>query len=228
MDQQPTPNPAAAAALPSATAQPAWSQFGVRLARAIDRWPGGGQKAFARALAAHAAGQRLKLHTSYRTLVNYLNGQTHPSVAWVEAAAAVLGWSAQNLLTGEGPERPGEEQPSMQPPPAGAAAARQRVLTRSFIERSDLPMPARWMIFHFLDDYFASRARDWTADVQTEWAWYHAEVDAAVREHFGPLLTRPAMPYAETMALAASLTAAAYVRLAAARRPTGRHADAEA
>ncbi len=228
MDRQPTLESAATADPPLPAAEVTWKGFGTRLGRAIDRWPGGGQKAFARALAAHAARHRLKLHASYRTVVNYLNGQTHPSEAWVEAAAAVLGWNAPNLLTGEGPERPGEEQPPTSAAPAGEAAARHRVLARSFIDRSDLPMPARWMIFYFLDDYFASRARDWTAAVEAEWAWYHAEVDAAVREHFGPLLARPAMPYAETMALAASLTAAAYVRLAAAGRPSGRrgHTDA--
>lgn len=196
--------------------QPDWKGFGIRLGRAIDRWPGGGQRAFADALEQHAKRNGLRIPTSYRTLVNYLNGVTRPSEAWIEAAAAVLRWNAGNLLTGEGPEREGGEIAGLQMTVSGEGAERSSMLVQMIVNRyGDLPMAARWMLFWFAFQYFEHDDAGWTAADRRR---RQGQVEAVMDHYFGPLLTRPSMRDLETMALAASLTAAAYLRIADTRK----------
>lgn len=179
--------------------------FGIRLGLAIDRWSGGGKRAFRDALKKYVDdNEDVDVPTSYRTLVNYLNERTQPSEAWVEAAAAVLRWKFHNLLTGEGPEREGSALTGLKFEPQRAGQEQVSAVVM-YLNRKhlDMPIAARWMLVHFIDRYFgdeleASSAADWH-DV--------------LRSYFGPLFGRPKMPYNETMALAASLTAAAYLRL---------------
>lgn len=197
--------------------QPRWEGFGIRLGRAIDRWPGGGQRAFTAALKEHAAKSELNIPTSYRTLLNYLSEKTQPSTAWVEAAAAVLRWNPENLLTGEGDERPGgsDRTPSglrhTITGPTPAVHRMEVLLMDVFMPRYpyvDLPMPARWMIAEFLDMYFEPLALDWEDLPARE-----RDVDRVMKDFFGPLIARHTMGHAATMALAAALTAAAYIRV---------------
>lgn len=191
---------------------PDWNGFGIRLGRAIDRWPGGGQRAFADALGKYADDNGIVIPTSYRTVVNYLNGSTHPRPAWVEAAAAVLRWNPENLLTGAGPERAegsvggrfdylieDEDRPEM--------------ISDVMLEyHRDLPEPAFEMIWHFMELYFEGDDAGWSEEDRPRRV---KDVRRALDEFFGPLLARPATGYAATMALAASLTATAYMRIVA-------------
>jgi hypothetical protein len=198
--------------------QPDWNGFGVRLGRAISRWQGGSQRAFAEAMAKHKKRHRVVIPTSYRTLLNYLSGATHPSVAWVEAAAAVLRWNPENLLYGTDPERLGEPAASsgIRFSVTGEAAHRTSALVHLILnEYFDLPMEARNMMFGFAGHYYADDLDGWE-----KWQFpenpRRKEVQALLREHFAPLLSAPRMGELELMALAASLTAAAYLRLAGA------------
>lgn len=182
--------------------------FGIRLGRAIDRWPGGGQRAFAKALEDYARQNDLRIPTSYRTLLNYLGGHTRPSTAWVEAAAAVLRWNPENLLTGKGPERPAGKEPGLRITIEGAAIARVDTLSDLIFNRYvDLPLAVRWMMFNFVDELFENDDADWE-----DYEARREDVERVLREYFRPLLTRHTMSDAATKALAASLTAAAYVR----------------
>lgn len=199
--------------------QPAdWDGFRIRLGRAIDRWTGGGQRAFVGALRKYADDNGLVIPTSYRTVVNYLNGSTHPRPAWVEAAAAVLRWNPDNLLTGVGPER--EE---------GSVGGRLDYLTEDedrpemisdvmLEDHRALPEPAFEMIWHFMEMYFEGDDERWGEEDRPR---RQKEIRGVLDEFFGPLFSRPTTGYATTMALAASLTATAYMRLAAGTaRPT--------
>jgi hypothetical protein len=189
--------------------QPEWHGFGIRLGRAIDRWPGGGQRAFATALAEYAERHGINIPTSYRTLVNYLGGTTHPSAAWVEAAANVLRWNAEYLSTGDGQERPADEGSGLVLEVSGEGGQRTSALMQLFVNRhGDLPMPARLMVYGFLDHYFAGSDLDWT-DIPDRRTDVHRVLD----EYFGPLLAAPSTKHNTTMALTASLLAAAYIRL---------------
>ena len=201
---------------PPLPVEPKWDGFGVRLGRAIDRWPGGGQKKFATALKKYAEEHGLTLHTSYRTVLNYVSDKTRPSTAWVEAAAEVLRWRAENLLTGELPERDGAEtRTSFQFTADSTVAPRTSALMAAFVNRyADLPMPARLMVFWFLDEYFED-----VEDVEDGWEFtaptYRqraARVHGVLEEFFGPLLSASKMPRSQVNALAASLVAAAYIR----------------
>jgi len=192
--------------------QPRWRGFGIRLGRAIDRWPGGGQRAFADALRAHATRTAARLPTSYRTLVNYLNEETTPSVAWVEAAATVLRVPTESLLTGEEAKPAGDASSGFTISIGGSGAPRASMIMQLFVNRHpDLPMPARLMLFHFLNDYFAGDDNGWSfgADKSRR----SRDIRRVLDDFYGPLFSRPSMNNAATMALAASLTAAAYVRL---------------
>lgn len=197
--------------------------FGVRIGRAIDRWAGGGQRAFERALKEYAKENAPGVPTSYRTIVNYVNEATTPSEAWMDAAAAVLRWNPANLKYGEEPERLGEDAVGRyalvpHPDTQGLGSA----LVRLFVNRySDLPMPARLMIFGYLLDHFEgddSVQLQWAEGMRTDHDSTRAEaVDGVLADRFGPLLSRPTITYTATMALAASLTAGAYVLLGTSR-----------
>lgn len=194
--------------------QPNWEGFGVRLRRAIDRWPGGGQRAFMDELRSFAERNELRIPTSYRTLVNYLNKKTRPTEAWVDAAATVLRWRSENLLTGEGPERADDDHPRLKIRVSEDAGPRTSTLTRLVLNRYiDLPMSARLMMVNFLDDYFAGDFEGWTYEAPCT---RDHDVRRVLADYFAPLLAAPTMRHAEIMALASSLTAAAYVRLGAA------------
>ena len=179
--------------------------LGLRLGHAIDRWSGGGQRAFVDALKKFVrANKDVDVPTSYRTLVNYLNERTQPSEAWVEAAAVVLRWNPLNLLTGEEPEREGSALDGLKFEPQRAGQEQVSALVM-YLNRQhlDMPISARWMLVHFIDDYFGDELEASSGD----------DRDDVLRSYFGPLFSRPKMPYNETIALAASLTAAAYLRL---------------
>lgn len=192
--------------------EPRWEGFGIRLGRAISRWHGGGQRAFAKALETYKKESGEQIPVSYRTLLNYLSETTHPSLAWVEAAAAILRWNPENLLTGEGPEREGGSLEGLvfQPQHAGQERA-QAIVQYLRREHADMAIGAQWMLLRFIDDYFGDRGEEWGQDDNGD----AARALEVLHSTFGPLLSRPKMDYYETMALAASLTSAAYLRLAA-------------
>lgn len=188
-----------------------WEGFGVRLGRAIDRWTGGGQRAFVDALQDYADQHGVRIPTSYRTVVNYLNGTTRPSEAWVHAAADVLRWNPDNLLTGQGPEREAGK--------VGVLFERDRGVDRSRALQalivgndrlSDLPVAARMMMLYFISDYLADDLDGWRGDEAMERR--ADQVGGLVETFFGPLLDRPRMDADSVMAFTASLVAAAYVR----------------
>jgi hypothetical protein len=190
--------------------QPEWKGFGIRLGRAIDRWPGGGQRAFVAALRDHATQEGINIPTSYRTLINYMSGRTTPPESWVRAAATVLRWRPEYLLTGEGPEREGETDTGFTMSVSADAGPRMSALNRLFVNAYvDIPFSARLFVLRFLMDYF-SNDDQWDDLPQKSQA-----VNRVLREYFAPLLTRQTMSDPNMMALTASLTAAAYVRLAA-------------
>jgi hypothetical protein len=186
-----------------------WEGFPIRLRMAISRWPAGGQRAFAKALGRYAKKNGIVIPTSYRTLVNYLNGKTRPRHAWVEAAAAMLRTSPEALLTGVQVEdvvgaRFGymiedEDRPEMI----------SDVLLEDY---RDLPEPAFDMVWHFMAFYFEGDDDGWGEEDRPRRT---KEIRAALRYFFGPLLARPSTSYAATMALAASVTATAYMRIVA-------------
>jgi hypothetical protein len=196
--------------------QPQWDTFGVRLGRAIDRWPGGGQRKFATALRQHAEQRGLSIPTSYRTLVNYLNGTTRPPVAWVDAAADVLRWRSTYLLTGEGEERQGAADSGFTMAVSGSGAPRMSVLMHLIanVYCGNLPMDARLMIVRFAEAYFSEDGGVWNANDMIS---RREDVLRMLKEFYGPLLAGPSMREFETAALAASLTAAAYIRIGARR-----------
>lgn len=198
--------------------KPEWDGFGIRLGRAIDKWSGGGQRPFVRALKRYAKEQRLQIATSHRTLVNYLNGSTRPNEVWVRAAAAVLRWNPEHLLYGgDAPERVGErpatsESSGISLNVGGDATERTSLLVHYIThleELIDLPMHARMMLFYFFADYFQDDLDGWGSEHR---ARRQGQVRALLEEFFGPLLTRSSMDTYATMALTASLVSAAYVR----------------
>lgn len=191
-----------------------WEGFGIRLGRAIDRWTGGGQRAFADALRDYAERHGVRIPTSYRTLVNYLNGTTRPSEAWVQAAADVLRWNPENLLTGQGPEREAGK--------VGVLFERDRGVDRSKAlselivgsdQLSDLPVAARMMLLSFVSDYMGDDLDGWRGAENRQRR--EEQVWELLERFFGSLLTRPRMDSNAVMAFTASLVAAAYVRASA-------------
>lgn len=78
-------------------------RFPETLEFAIGEWPGGGKRAFARAMT-----ERGIRGSSYRTLVNYLSGATEPSPTWLATAAEELGVRPAWLSDGEAPMRSGD------------------------------------------------------------------------------------------------------------------------
>ncbi len=188
--------------------------FGTRLGRAIDRWPGGGKRAFVRALAEYAEQNRLYVPTSYRTLINYVTKEdARPSAAWIAAAAAVLRVSPDHLLTGE---RLNEEERGIVVQATRESGPRFQALMHLVVNRyGDLPMGARWMMLYFVDTYLERETKGWEAQ---NWTLRRPQVERIVKEYFGPLLDVPTMRHEAVMALTASLAAAAYTRLGAERQ----------
>jgi hypothetical protein len=192
-----------------------WKGFPIRLGRAIDRWPGGGQRAFAKALTRHADAHGIVIPTSYRTLVNYLNGRTRPRRAWLAAAADVLGQSPDWLLAGVAESRDGRPDDwagvQMQVTTAPESAPRALALA-SFILNGyhDLPSEARLIMWGFAGFFFGHDTAGWD-DKESR----RADVEDVVRTYFGPLRQPSAakMGEVEIMALAASLAASAYLQL---------------
>jgi hypothetical protein len=192
--------------------QPDWQGFGIRLGRAIDRWPGGGQRAFADALAAYAKRRGIAIPKSYRTLVNYLNGDTQPGEAWVDVAAAVLGnTTAEELITGLSHDgatgRPDDWAGiALQGPATPRALALMDLVMNAYL---DLPWEARLIVHGFAGFYFGNDTEGWD-----DRAARRADVDDMVRTYFGPLRVPAAakMDTASIMALTASLAAAAYLQ----------------
>lgn len=194
--------------------EPDWKGFRIRLGRAIDRWPGGGQRDFAEELKAHARKTGTKIPTSARTLINYLQGETRPSRAWVDAAAEVLRWNPDHLLAGVGPERPGGvgvTELSFESDFRDKGPEMGRMLLDLLDDDTDRPWGADMMIFEVLLAHFEGDEDGWEpADRPRR----QEEVNAVLRAFYGPLLARPRMRYHETMALTATLTAAAYLAMA--------------
>ena len=198
--------------------QPRREGLGLRLGRAIDRWSGGGQRAFVDALKKYVYDDPYTdVPTSYRTLLNYLNETTQPSEAWVEAAAVVLRWNPRNLLTGEEPEREGPVLEGLTYTPRAGFQERTGTLVHFLRHHHpDMPIGAQLMVMHFMDDYFGDDLEGWDPDDPKHKSQVERTADV-LASNFQPLFSRPKMSHLETMALAASLTAAAYVRLGAGR-----------
>lgn len=74
--------------------------LGQRIREALKHW-NDSHRAFAREMQ-----ERGVRGGSYRSLVNYLNGETTPSTQWLEEAAEIMGVNFQWLATGEGPMEP--------------------------------------------------------------------------------------------------------------------------
>jgi hypothetical protein len=192
-----------------------WEGFGIRLGRALDRWPGGGQRKFADALAKYAKRQKITIPTSYRTLLNYLSGSTRPSTAWIEAAASVLGQPGpQWLMSGVESELGRADDWTglgVQITHTPESTPRAVALAHLVLDRHlSLPWAARWIMHGFTSFYFAHDTEGWD-DQRSR----RADVDEVVQAYFGPLL-RPAasrMRDTEIMALTASLAASAYLQL---------------
>ncbi|HUF68149.1 MAG TPA: hypothetical protein VMM79_05795, partial [Longimicrobiales bacterium] len=170
---------------------------------------------FAKAMAQYARRHDVNIPTSYRTLANYLSERTRPSVAWVDAAAAVLRQSPQYLISGLESSRPSEQgTPGLKTTLEGPEATRADALVHLvFNEYLDLPPNARDMMWRFVNCYYGDDIdgwHDWSNNPRRP-----AEVAAVVRDHYGPLLAAPRMGELEATALAATLTAAAYLRLIA-------------
>jgi len=192
-----------------------WKGFRIRLSRAIDRWPGGGQRAFIKALKAYAARNGITIPKSYRTLVNYLNGETQPTLAWVEAAAAVLKQPPGFLLTGmteSGERRPDDwtglqVQFAVSPESAPRAEALAHFILGGYL---DLPWEARLIMHGFVGFFFGHDTDGWD-DRESR----RSDVADVVRTYFGPLCQPSAARMGEVaiMALAASLAASAYLQL---------------
>ena len=70
--------------------------LGSRIKRALKHW-GGGHRPFAREMQ-----KRGVRGGTYRSLVNYMNDATAPSLRWLEEAAAITDISAEWLRTGKG------------------------------------------------------------------------------------------------------------------------------
>jgi hypothetical protein len=187
-----------------------WEGLPIRLGRAIDRWPGGGQRAFAKALKDHAKAHGIVIPTSYRTLVNYLNGSTRPRQAWVAAAADVLGSSPGELLTGI--SDPGGGRPddwagiALHGPASPRALALLDLVMNDYL---DLPWEARLIMHGFAGFYFGHDTDGWE-DRESR----RADVENVVRTYFGPLRQPSAAKMGEVtiMALTASLAASAYLQ----------------
>jgi len=192
-----------------------WKGFRIRLRRAIDRWPHGGHRAFAKALKAYAARNRVKIPTSYRTLVNYLNGETRPSLAWVEAAAAVLKHPPGFLLSGmteSGEQRPDDWtglqlQFAVSPESAPRAEALAHFILGGYL---DLPWEARLIMHGFVGFFFGHDTDGWD-----DREGRRSDVEDVVQTYFAPLCQPSAARMGEVpiMALAASLAASAYLQL---------------
>ena len=74
--------------------------LGERIKRALTHW-GGAHRAFAREME-----NRGVLGGTYRSLRNYMNGATTPSMRWIEEAAAILEVSPDWLRAERGPMVP--------------------------------------------------------------------------------------------------------------------------
>jgi hypothetical protein len=191
-----------------------WQGFGIRLGRAIDRWPGGGQRAFVKELAAHATRSGIAIPKSYRTLVNYLNGTTRPSSAWVAAAADVLGQPAEWLLAGveSRTERPDDwAGVGVQAVVTADSAPRAEALVHLILDGYlDLPWEARLIMHGAASFFFAHDTEGWE-DRQRR----REDVAEFVQTYFGPLRQPLAAKMGEVaiMSLASSLAASAYLQL---------------
>jgi hypothetical protein len=192
-----------------------WDGFPIRLGRAIDRWPGGGQRKFAEALKAHAERHGLTIPTSSRTVVNYLSADTRPSAAWIDAAATVLGQSSEWLLSGvtaSMAERPNDWagitiEYSVTPEGLPRARSLVHLIVGGY---PDLPWEA-CMIMHGVASYFFGADTEGWDDQERR----RADVEEFVRRYFGPLRqpSTAKMGEAAVMALTASLAASAYLQL---------------
>lgn len=197
---------------------------GIRLGRAIDRWPGGGQMRFAAALAEHADRHGLTFPRSYRTLVNYLQGRAKkgPNRAWLDAAAELLGVTSEWLLTGaEDRHAEASREGAVQYTVNGSLKARERtsaLIDLILNQYHDLPMEGRQIIFDFVEAYYEGDFDGWD-QVFHPGNERARQVDSAVREHFGAALGKPTADDLRLMSTVCALAAAAYSKLSLDRLP---------
>ncbi len=188
--------------------EPDWGGFPARLSRSLDRWGGGGGRAFAWALRKYSVDTGTTIPTSYSTLLNYIAANTVPREAWVEAAAEVLRVPRDWLLYGLDEAR-GSDEATLTVHAPGPDAKTNQAIKQFLDHHLDLPLFARLMVWSFLGDLF--RLRD-------ELGVGRGTVKAAAVDYLGPLFTNPGMAHADIMALAHSLSSAAYVRAFRAER----------
>jgi hypothetical protein len=157
--------------------------------------------------------------TSYGGVRQYADGQiTNPRVDVLRALASTLGVRGDWLAFGEGPmtaiAESVERARGLTVSVTGEAAHRTQALVHLIINGvTDLPMSARQMVFGFVNDFYGDAIdgwEDWLLNPRLK-----AEVRDIVDEHYGPLLDAPRTGELEATALAATLTAAAYLRLSA-------------
>lgn len=205
---------------------PDWKGFPIRLGMAIGRWPGGGQRKFAAALKEYADKAGINVPTSYRTLVNYLQGETRPSEAWVGVAADVLRTTPLQLLNGIQEDMRAGVQWTVDTAPE--THPRTDALVHSILNHYfELPFAARQTMYYVAEAHFANDFSGWLRDepfehpdgevqvFQVRNSDKVTEIREVIADYFGPLLSHPKMGELAAMALASSLAAAAYLRLAA-------------
>jgi transcriptional regulator with XRE-family HTH domain len=93
----------------------------------------------------------------------------------------------------------------------GRSAPRYQMLVGLVVNHhGDLPLSARWLLFHFVNDWFRDEPEGWAPGDRAQ---RRVQVQGLIEDYFHPLLARPRMPDHQVTALAASLAAAAYLRL---------------
>lgn len=146
-----------------------------------------------------------------------------PRLELLQAIADVLGVRWEWLAYGEGEmteeeerrrkweERQREGGDGLTVEVSGRSAPRYSMLMHLTVNRLvDLPLSARWLLFHFVNDWFRDEPEGWEPADRSR---RQSEVQGLLETYFHPLLARPRMPDHQITALAASLAAAAYLRL---------------
>jgi transcriptional regulator with XRE-family HTH domain len=175
---------------------PQWRLFRNRLRQEMNR-AGLSQQGFADALREQSDDAR---GTSLRTLINYLNGDTQPSLRWARTAARILRVRPEWLLQGEEP-RSDEVKPSSLRYSLGRKGDPRARLFQLLNAYHQIPWTARDAMLRFLWDYYEGAS-----------ALPEKEPERVLRRFFEPLLTGAGrLSYAEAVAAAYSLASAAYL-----------------
>ncbi len=177
-----------------------WHEFRVRLRQEMGR-AFTSQQAFADALRDQAKEVR---GTSLRSIVNYLGGDTVPSLAWIRSVAGVLGVRPQWLAFGDG----GRTEQPPPPPPFSYFLNEERGVARAIFQHMNadylrpLPWTARDVMLRFLWDYYEERS-----GIPSDY-----ELRRTTRRFFAPVLSAVArQSYSEAVATTLTLAASAYL-----------------